>query len=65
MKSHNRRTKSSYSSPEFLFPDLPGVGVYQRDLNSCSLRRKTARERWGWSREHATNSALIAETTAT
>ncbi len=46
-------------------PDFAGVGVYQRDLNSCSFCRNTAKERWGWSCEHATSKALIAETTAT
>lgn len=49
---------------EFVFPDLP-AGVYQRDRNSCSLRRSTERERWGWSCAQATSNPLIAETTAT
>ncbi len=45
--------------------DFAGVGVYQRDLNSCSFRRNTAKDRCGCSCEHATNKALIAETTPT
>jgi hypothetical protein len=53
----------SYSSlPEAFVSNFAGVDVYQRDLNSCSFRRNTAKNARGGVAS-MTNKALIAETT--